>query len=529
MKKRFTRTLLTLCILLSIMTVSAFAAEQPSDGWYYLRCMYNYLNLTTSGAAELRSLSENQAFYMESKGDGKVSLKMKDGRYLGLEGDRKNGTRLKAVNSSYVWTIRHENKEGIFSLRPPEAYKMVVNASGEKNADGTAVIIWSHPAQDAPNNAEFRFIPATTAADPTGESWTIYNEKGLVGFKDAAGKVVIPAKYDAAKDFSQGIARVYDKNKDACAFINTAGKLITPFKYYYANSGWSVHDGLVRVGIHGEEVTKAIMNGDSVDYIGDKVMMKSGKALKYAPRCGFIDTTGKEVIPIQYYDAQSFQGGLAAVFQYQGKLKDVDYTKVGWIDTAGKLVIPYKSDDASYYDGSVHSFKDGLVCYFVETDKDPYTLPAVGIMNKTGKVIVAANKDEWFHSDSFGLRWRDGIIAVSPNREVNTKGVPTKGGGHVWSFSSIYDYSGKLIKKLDGYVDAMPIGGGYTLALHQLPDNPKVDVLDIQMNSAYWSVFDRTGKMVIEKVEKNNFYLLNNPAGYDNGYIYFGDSRYKVS
>ena len=153
MKKRFKRTLLTLCIMLSIMTVSAFAAEQPSDGWYYLRCMYNYLNLTTNGAAELRSLSENQAFYVESKGDSKVTLKMKDGKYLGLEGDRKNGTRLKAVNSPYVWTIHYENREGIFSLRPPEAYKMVVNASGEKSTDGTAVS-YGHTREQMPQTTQ---------------------------------------------------------------------------------------------------------------------------------------------------------------------------------------------------------------------------------------------------------------------------------------------------------------------------------------------------------------------------------------
>jgi hypothetical protein len=37
------------------------------------------------------------------------------------------------------------------------------------------------------------------------------------------------------------------------------------------------------------------------------------------------------------------------------------------------------------------------------------------------------------------------------------------------------------------------------------------------------------GQIVVEKAEKNNFYLMGSPMGYDNGYIYFGDSLYEVA
>jgi hypothetical protein len=33
-----------------------------------------------------------------------------------------------------------------------------MNASGEKNTDGTHIIIWTHTNKNAPNHAEFRFI-----------------------------------------------------------------------------------------------------------------------------------------------------------------------------------------------------------------------------------------------------------------------------------------------------------------------------------------------------------------------------------
>ena len=508
--------------------------------------MYNYLNITADGKAELRKLSENEAFYAERKGEGKFTLKMKDGRYLGLEGARKEGMRVKAVNSPYTWLIFSEStnfgkeKADIFSLRPPEVSKMVVNASGEKNADGTPIIIWTNKAEygsfNAPNHAEFRFIPATAAtpatADATGESWTTYTENGLVGYKDQSGKVVIPAQFASAWEFSQGIARVCERDKDLEAFIDTTGKLITPSKY--SGGDWVVRYGLVRVGAYGDDITRALMNGERLDYAVSEngkttVYMKSGKTFNYSYKEGFIDTKGKEVIPLKFDEANSFVDGMAAVYQFQGRWGGQDVYKVGWIDTTGKMVIPYMSGGSTNYDWSVYNFKDGLVCYFVETDKDPDTLPAGGIMDKTGKVIIPANKDEWFHSYSFGLLWRDGVIAVTPDKEVNAKGVPTKGGGYEWSFSAIYDYSGKLIKNLEGYVYAMPIGSGFTMALHQLPDGALVDVLDTQMNEGYWSVFDRYGNMVVDKAEKNNFYLINSPYGYDNGYIYLGDSRYEIA
>ena len=52
---------------------------------------------------------------------------------------------------------------------------------------------------------------------------------------------------------------------------------------------------------------------------------------------GFIDKTGKEVIPIKYDDANSFSEGLAMV-----RLDK----KYGFIDKTGKEVIHIKYDDA---------------------------------------------------------------------------------------------------------------------------------------------------------------------------------------
>ncbi len=556
MKKRFMGILLTICMALTMLPTTAFAGEWASDsaldnGWYYLRCMNNYLNLNAAGSAELRKLSENEAFYVEHLADSGFTLKMKDGRYLGLDGTRGDGTRVKAVNSPYTWLIHWEYtnkftgaKTDIFSLRPPEAQKLVVNASGEKNTDGTAVILWTHKGLDAPNHAEFRFIPASTVTDSTGESWSVYTENGLKGYKDQKGNVVIKAQFDDAEKFSQGIARVYDKYKGAAAYIDTKGKLITPFKYYPAASGHIVYDGLMRVAIEGEDIVSAIMNGDGVDYGVTEngktvVVMKSGKKLQANNKYGFIDTTGKEVIALQFDEAHSFQDGLAAVFQYQGFKDGWRYHKIGYIDTTGKLVIPYQYGGENMYDGKLFSYSDGMTCfveYLGAKGFRGYTVlyAPVGVMNKTGKVIIPANPNRYYPSSSVGFQWSDGVITNTYYTEVNKDGVPTKGGGYEWSFVELYDYSGKLIKKLDGYRLAVPLGGGYTLAAHQLNEGEIIEYLDTAAYERHWTVFDRNGNIVVDNAAKNDYYVLGGRAdgygyGYANGYVYFAGESYKVA
>lgn len=530
MKKQFMGILLTLCMALTLLPQAALAANKLADGWYDIRCMNNYLNMTASGDAELKKSyvfgTSLQSFYVESVGDGQVTLKTQDGRYLGL-GGISQGARVKAVSSPYVWNIYTENNADIFSLRPSANTKMVVNASGQKNADGTHIIIWTHPGMNAPNHAEFRFVPTTTPQIETGpvspdETWTVFTENGLQGYKDAAGNTVIPAQFDRANKFSQGVAQVRSSYKGVAAYIDTTGKLITPYKYHLASDG-AVREGMLAVATYGDEVTNAINNGDGVDSVSgdgivDIVTMKSGKKFNYVLKCGFIDTTGKEVIPTQYDLVGYFSDGLAPVYQFQRMVQGLEIYKVGWVDKTGRLAIPYMSDDNSSNDGSPLQFEDGLACYFVLRN-NPSEYPSGGIIDKTGKIIIPADKNGWIESDNFGLQWKDGIIAVTVCKAVNAQGVPTVGAGGNWSFSAIYDYSGNLIKNLDGYVYAWPISGGYTIALHQLPSD---------VGNLYWSLFDRTGAVVLDQIEKGNRDLLNRRVVIENGYLYINQNRYEI-
>jgi hypothetical protein len=76
---------------------------------------------------------------------------------------------------------------------------------------------------------------------------------------------------------------------------------------------------------------------------------------------GFIDKTGKEVIPLKYDDARSFSEGLASV-NLNGKW--------GYIDKTGKEVIPFKYDDAwPFSKGRAEVKLDGEWFYIDKTGK----------------------------------------------------------------------------------------------------------------------------------------------------------------
>ena len=154
---------------------------------------------------------------------------------------------------------------------------------------------------------------------------------------------------------------IYDHsgNVDGCGYKNDAGKVIVPVGTY-DNCG-EMSDGLA--------------------YVGKAELVNSEE---YKAKQGFIDGTGKLVIPIKYaveegaeeYLYQSFSEGLVAVYKPNN---DGSYGGLyGYMDKKGKMVIPY-----SYaYAGK---FENGVAI----TQKDGQ----YGTIDKTGKTIAKARYD----------------------------------------------------------------------------------------------------------------------------------------
>ena len=153
-----------------------------------------------------------------------------------------------------------------------------------------------------------------------------------------------PERIVNARSFSEGVAAVklfdFDKSKpDRWGFIDKTATLVIPAKY---DDAGSFKEGLVAVNVGGETTTSALgietTTGGKWGFID-----KTGKeiiSLKYDNvglfseglsrvqlnnKWGFIDKTGKEVIPPEYEWAGDFKDGKARV-RLNGKYIDIDKT-----------------------------------------------------------------------------------------------------------------------------------------------------------------------------------------------------------
>lgn len=231
-----------------------------------------------------------------------------------------------------------------------------------------------------------------------------FKEGTLWGFRSITWSIVIPAKFQGAGDFSEGLAPVAIDGK--WGFINTEGELVIPAKYddsgyfWEGNANVSYHGLRGRINRRGEmlvqqrlvDVSRSTMSKDGIFpfLYGNKVgyaLLSGLKAVKpvfedggafsegFAPvkkdgKWGFINKYGVIVIKPVYDMAFSFNDGLASVLK-NGKW--------GFVDGKGFLVITNQFDD-------VKRFSEGLA---------PVKLNLKwGYVDKTGKIIIPVRFDD---------------------------------------------------------------------------------------------------------------------------------------
>ena len=186
---------------------------------------------------------------------------------------------------------------------------------------------------------------AVTAQQPAEDSstegvdYTSFSENDKWGYKDKNGKIVIPAKYDFAYNFSEGLAAVEINGK--YGFINHKGDMVIQPKY---DSTYKFYKGFATVKVNDRYglINKAGKTVLPVKY--DWIYFTEGMGrVKLDGKYGFIDSSGYFVVPLQYEEAGLFSEGLAGVRKGD---------KCGYINKTGTMVIP-----ARY--SSVSDFCDG--------------------------------------------------------------------------------------------------------------------------------------------------------------------------
>ena len=141
----------------------------------------------------------------------------------------------------------------------------------------------------------------------------LYGEGEKYGFLNGKGEVLVPAKYDMVNHMIEGYGVVYLNEKSG--IIDRTGKLVVPITHEAIletngrNFVTSEGDQYVLYAINGNKmITKGY---DLISLSVDSKLILVQKDEKY----GYIDETGKVVIPLKYTSATAFNEGVAIVME----------------------------------------------------------------------------------------------------------------------------------------------------------------------------------------------------------------------
>jgi len=263
---------------------------------------------------------------------------------------------------------------------------------------------------------------------------------GKYGFIDRTGNYAIPPEYENAKNFSEGLAAV--KKDGKWGFIDEKGEMViapqfsnvTNFKYGMAGAmnsrrNWALIDKsgkwltkakydevIMHPGDPFYEENRLIIlkfkydDEDYYQYVNEERKIFPGMgyygAEKFreglAPvlskenwKWGYMDPTGKIVIPPKFNTAGRFYEGLAKV-EMDGLC--------GYIDKHGKTVIPPKYE-------AVTDFGEGLAIVWLNTDNGI----KCGIIDKSGKWLYDTEQayDIYYNIDGERKSFKEGMAKVA--------------------------------------------------------------------------------------------------------------------
>lgn len=148
---------------------TCFESGRVKAGWYNLECRYKYIAIDSAGNAELRYNSPTTSYYIEpATGDKLYTIKTREGKYLSIAGEMKNGARVTTSDAPFTWQLdklpgdMSNVSMKSFTIRPAGQTQYAANASEDKFLDGTPLILWqvqSFSQGETPRNAEIQLSP----------------------------------------------------------------------------------------------------------------------------------------------------------------------------------------------------------------------------------------------------------------------------------------------------------------------------------------------------------------------------------
>jgi hypothetical protein len=212
------------------------------------------------------------------------------------------------------------------------------------------------------------------AAVKVGSKW---------GYIDKSGTLAIPAQFDNACDFKDGLAAV--ASTTGIGYINDQGAFVIQPKFGFAGS---FSDGLAPVRVKPASVSSI-----------NPMLSKSISPV------GYIDNSGVYIIEPKFDDAKGFSEGLAAVW-----MTDIlsGSSQLRYIDTTGQVVINPQEINPDYVmvnpvygmKAPAGEFSDGLCAVWVAvyesipgTEMTVFSGGKFGYMDTAGKIVIEPQFD----------------------------------------------------------------------------------------------------------------------------------------
>jgi WG containing repeat len=256
-------------------------------------------------------------------------------------------------------------------------------------------------------------------AFPFGEGRALVSMQGKWGFINSAGEMVIEPQFDEAGGFSEGLARVRvyaaDVKKYKSGFIDRQGKwAIDPtfdgaqdFQEGLAEVCKDIPDPRYRVVSDCFYIDHGGRTVLAPQYSTDRSGFYEGlSVVTETYSYGYINKTGKLVVPLDFQNAEEFREGLALV--------SVDYVW-GFIDRKGRQVIPLKFKWAQ-------SFSEGLASVQLKSASPNHW----GYINRSGRIVLQPRFD-------WAWPFSEGRAAVAMGQKV---GYIDRKGKFIWKPSS---------------------------------------------------------------------------------------------
>jgi hypothetical protein len=203
-------------------------------------------------------------------------------------------------------------------------------------------------------------------ANPFRDGRAAVKRGGKWGFIDNTGKEVIPPTFDDVRDFGEGLARAYKNLK--WGFIDKNGKEV--ISYRYQNPGeatalpFASGMAIVRSGNGEGWIDKNGQFRIQPEYTDTRNFTHKLAAVQKANKWGFIDVTGKLIIPIKFEEVKDF-GDVGLAPYREGNVW-------GFIDVKGTTVIKpiYSEVEGTFVRGMVKVRKGNNSFYIDKTGKE---------------------------------------------------------------------------------------------------------------------------------------------------------------